>query len=97
MSNLAQKVKETIELGNYYIQAQFCHPERVKGSALEHAENTAEEYLSNITDEVIKKYTDKSIDELGDETNVGRILTDIADENCDHGGHETITCVVFPI
>lgn len=95
MKNLAQKVKEAIETGNYYFNAQYCHPERVESSALEHAENTAEEYLSNITDEEIKKYTNESVEENGEETNVSRILTDIADRNCDHSGYETITCVVI--
>jgi len=95
MKNLAQKVKETIETGNYYFNVQYCYPERVNEAALEHSENTAEEYFSNITDEEIEKYTNESIDELGEETNVSRILTDIADRNCDHSGYETITCVVI--
>ena len=34
-------------------------------------------------------------DIIGEETNVSRILTDIADRNCDHSGYETITCVVI--
>lgn len=95
MKKLAQKVKETIQTNNYYIDVQYTHPERVTDDALEHAENTAEEYLSNISDKEIEEYTNKSIKELGEEANVSRILTDIADRNCDHSGYETITCIVI--
>lgn len=95
MKNIAQKVRKTIEKDNYYFDVQYCHPERVRDSALEHAETTAEEYLMNITDEEIEKYTIELMKELGEDINVSSILTNIADRNCDHSGYETITCVVI--
>lgn len=97
MKNLAQKVKETIRTGSYYFDVQYCYPESVPDSALEHAENTAENYFSNITDEEIEKYTSEIIKELGEEANVSRVLTEIADRHCDHSGYGTITCVVIAV
>jgi translation elongation factor EF-Ts len=94
MKELLKQVIEVLENRNYSIQAEYCFPERVTEIALTHAEDTAESRMASISNEEVEEYVVDSIAELGDETNVVRVLKDIANDLADYSGYETITCCV---
>lgn len=92
--SILKEIKDIIATGSYYINAEYCHPERVPSEALTRVEETAEEYLQNMSDSDITSMIDELDAVNDDDIHFDSILTRLADLGADHQHYETITPVV---
>jgi hypothetical protein len=100
-SALAERVYAILkDSQGYYIEVDYCHPERVSGADLAEIKLSADRFRDSVTLDQVAEETEEWADQFSDmpeEEQPLLIACHIIDSNADHSVYNTVSVFLSPL